>query len=140
MNTDLKILIVDDDEDFRAALRPILESRGYRVFEAVTGKEGLEQVVAQNPDAVLVDVMMESPDEGYSFTYALRHKDECAAWRKTPLFMISSIEASPDELFPRSMYAELVRPDRYFTKPLDIPRFLDLLHQAIPARAGASAA
>lgn len=140
MQRDLKILIIDDDEDFRTAVGAVLESHGYQVFRAASGREGLRALVEHDPDAVLVDVMMESPDEGYSFTYSLRNKDEYARWRKLPLFMISSIEASPDELFPLSMYTDLIRPDRYLTKPLDIPRLLDLLRQAIPTAAGATAA
>ena len=81
--------------------------------------------------------MMESPVEGYGITFALRNNPDYAACRNIPLFMISSVEESPDELFPLSMYTELIRPDRYLAKPIDVPRFLDLLGRAVPAPAGA---
>jgi hypothetical protein len=51
--------------------------------------------------------------------------------------MVSSIEESPDERFPMSAEVEMIRPDRYLTKPLDIPQFLQFLERAVPSRATA---
>jgi hypothetical protein len=45
--------------------------------------------------------------------------------------MLSSVEESPDERFPMSGEVEMIRPDAYLTKPLDIPRFLALLEKAV---------
>jgi CheY-like chemotaxis protein len=135
-----KLLIIDDDEDFRISLRYLLESRGYVVVEAASGKEALRKLPECGPDAILLDVMMDTPVEGYGVTYALRNKDEYAAWRDTPLFMISSIDQSPDELFPQSMYTELIRPDRYLTKPIQIDRLHELLRAALPGDSATTAA
>lgn len=140
MDSAPKVLIVDDDEDFRASLRSMLESGGYRVCEADSGKEALRKLPECRPDAILVDVMMDSPVEGYGVTYALRNKDEYAAWRDTPLFMISSIEQSPDELFPQSMYTELIRPDRYIAKPIRMERLLALLRTALASSSAKTSA
>jgi len=140
MSTGRSILVVDDDEDFRVSLRSLLAAQGYDVIEADSGKEGLRKLVEHKPAAILLDVMMESPVEGYCITHALKNMDEYAAYRNTPIFMVSSIEGSPDDLFSLSIYADLIRPDRYLTKPLDIPRFLDLLQKAVLAPATATAA
>lgn len=140
MSTTRSILVIDDDEDFRASMRSLLAAHGYDVIEADSGKEGLRKLAEHKPAAILLDVMMESPVEGYCVTHALKCMDEYAAYRSTPLFMVSSIEGSPDELFSMSIYADLIRPDRYLTKPLDIPRFLDLLQKAVVARTDATAA
>jgi hypothetical protein len=43
--------------------------------------------------------------------------------------MISSIEESPDERFPMAPEVEMIRPDRYMTKPLEIPRLLEVLRK-----------
>jgi CheY-like chemotaxis protein len=90
-------------------------------------------VLEHKPDAILVDIMMETTVEGYGVTYALKYQDEYVEFRNTPLFMISSIEESPDERFPMSAEVEMIRPDRYLTKPLDIPKFLGLLEKAVGA-------
>ncbi len=133
----MKVLVIDDDQDFRASVRSLLESHGLTVLEADSGKEGLRQVVEHKPDVILLDVMMETDVEGYGVTYSLKFRDEYAAFREIPLFMVSSIEESPDERFPLSAEAEMIRPDRYLTKPLDIPRFLQLLEKASAAKAAA---
>jgi hypothetical protein len=45
--------------------------------------------------------------------------------------MVSSIEETPDERFPMSPEVDLIRPDRYLTKPLDIQQLLQLLEKAV---------
>jgi CheY-like chemotaxis protein len=118
------ILILDDDADYRASLRSILESEGYRVVTASSGREGLAMVGEHRPDVIVLDVMMESSTEGYAVSFAMQFGPEA---RDTPIVMVSSIEASPDELFARSGEVGLIRPTHYLTKPLDIPRFLEVL-------------
>jgi CheY-like chemotaxis protein len=134
-----KVLLIDDDFDFRAAVKSLLEGHGYHVLEASSGHEGLRMVLEHKPDAIFVDVMMETSTEGYGVTHSLRYGDEYSGFRLTPIFMISSIEESPDELFPMSAEVEMIRPDRYLTKPLDIPRLLRLLGEAVGAAKGALA-
>ena len=128
-----KVLLIDDDSDFRAAVKTVLESHGYSVLEAATGHEGLRMVREHKPDAILVDIMMETTVEGYGITYALKYQDEYAEFRRIPVFMISSISESPDERFPLSAEVEMIRPDRYLSKPLDIAQLLRLLDAAVGA-------
>lgn len=127
-----RVLVIDDDQDFRASLKSLLEGRGYEVFEAVSGHDGLRKVKECKPDVILLDVVMETSEEGYGVVYSLKHLDEYAACRDTPVFMVSSIQESPDERFPLSAETEMIRPDRYLTKPLNIARFLELLEKALP--------
>ena len=126
-----KVLLIDDDQDFRVSVRALLETRGYEVFEAGSGHEGLRQVLEHKPDVILLDVMMETSVEGYGVTNALKYQDEYAEHRQVPILVISSIEESPDERFPMSGEVEMIRPDTYLTKPLDIPRFLEILEKAV---------
>jgi CheY-like chemotaxis protein len=135
----VKVLLIDDDFDFRAAVRSLLESQGYKVFEAASGHEGLRMVIEHKPDVILVDIMMETTVEGYGITHSLKYGDEYAEFRDVPVFMVSSIEESPDERFPMSAEVEMIRPDRYLTKPLDFPVFLRLLDQTVGATKGAMA-
>ena len=126
-----RVLLIDDDEDFRSSVRSFLESRSYQVFEAKSGREGLSAILKNRPDAIVLDVMMESDAEGYGVTFSLKNLDEYAASRHVPIIMVSSIEESPDERFAMSPEAELIRPDRYLTKPLDFARFLELLEKEL---------
>jgi len=61
---DNKVLIIDDESDMTMLLKIELETEGYDVSVANDGREGLEKVVAEKPDLVLLDVMMPEMD-GY---------------------------------------------------------------------------
>ncbi len=56
------ILIIDDEDDIRDILSYNLQKEGFKVFQAATGKEGIEMAIAQQPDLVLLDVMMPEMD------------------------------------------------------------------------------
>ena len=132
-----RVLLIDDDQDYRASVKSLLESHGYEVCEADSGREGLQTVIRWRPDVIFLDVMMESDVEGYSVTHALKYREEFAAFHDVPVFMISSIEESPDERFSMSPEVEMIRPDRYLTKPLDIDGVLRLLEAAVARAATA---
>ena len=94
-------------------------------------------VVEQKPDVIFLDVMMETSVEGYGITHSLKYRDEFAEFRDIPIFMISAIEESPDERFWMSAEADMIRPDRYLTKPFDVPELLRLLERTVGAKKGA---
>jgi two-component system response regulator MprA len=58
-----KILVVDDDDDLRAALHDVLEDAGYRAHTAADGREALEQLLGGlAPDLILLDLLMPEMD------------------------------------------------------------------------------
>jgi len=57
-----KILIIEDNDDNRDILKQQLEYLGYEVVEAADGLEGLNQVAKEQPDLVIVDIMMPGID------------------------------------------------------------------------------
>jgi len=80
------ILIIDDDPDIRAATRIVLESAGFVVGEASTGAEGMKVAQRIKPDAILLDLMMETVDAGSKVSTQLKE-----AGFKTPIFLLSSV-------------------------------------------------
>lgn len=79
------ILCVDDDQDILAALRVILESRGYLVVTAPTAAEGVVAHASARPDLIIVDLMMEEIDSGMTFVERLR-----ASGNTAPIYVLSS--------------------------------------------------
>jgi CheY-like chemotaxis protein len=75
-----RILIVDDDEDVREAVRTVLENAGYRTAEAEDGREALALVqnAEDKPALLLLDLMMPSMD-GWQLRAQLRSDPELAA-------------------------------------------------------------
>lgn len=130
MPTSPRVLVIDDDPDFRASVRALLENHGYVVIEAGSGTDGLRKVVEHKPDLIVLDVMMECCSEGYGVNQAIKYQDTYRDYRTIPVIMTSSIESSPDERFPMAGEVEMIRPDYYLTKPLDIPRFLQVVEMA----------
>lgn len=57
-----RILIIDDEEDIREILSYNLQKEGYQVFQASTGREGIDLAISNKPDLVLLDVMMPEMD------------------------------------------------------------------------------
>ncbi len=85
MTKKAKILIVDDDIDFLDSTRIILESKPYEVIVAHEGEEGLKKAREENPDLILLDVIMPVKD-GFTAAEQLR-KD--AQLSKIPVIMLT---------------------------------------------------
>jgi CheY-like chemotaxis protein len=119
-----RILIVDDDADYVASLTALLESRGYSVASARSGKEGLEKVRAETPDLIVLDVMMEYDSSGYEVNQAVKFTASFEGFRHVPIIMVSSIPLDPPTRFQMAGDVDMITPNRYMTKPIDIPRFL----------------
>lgn len=130
MATGKKVLIIDDDPDFRDSVESLLKAEGYQVVQATSGRQGLKQLAENQPDLVVLDIMMESIVEGYAVNQAIKFQPEYRAFADVPIIMVSSIQESPDERFSRAGELDLVRPNRYLTKPLDIPLFLEVVAKA----------
>ena len=83
-----KILLVDDDADFVNAIKVFLESQGHAVVTAHNASDGEKMIKSEGPDIALLDIMMESPDDGIALLHKLR-KDNV----QTPIVMLSGISS-----------------------------------------------
>ncbi len=119
-----KILIIDDDADYRTSTRALLEGEGYEVLEASCGREGLAAMREHRPDLVVLDIMMESLDTGYSISQAIKFVPEFRDLGPIPIVMVSSVGMDPTSLYGWIGDTTPIAPDAYLTKPLDIPAFL----------------
>jgi len=130
-----RILIVDDDPDFVKTTKMILLSDGYEVVVANDGKQGLEKVKESNPDLVLLDVMMESLFEGFSFLGTLRTAPEFDAVKSVPIIMASSVRADTGSRFnfnDDEDMGDIPKPDDYMDKPLKAKELLEKVAKFIP--------
>lgn len=107
-----KLLIVDDEEATLDMLATYLSLIGHQTVSAVNGHDGLHKVQAENPDLMLLDLMM--PDiQGYEVCAALRTQ---ADYSTLPILIISARTDQDSKDKAMSSGA-----DGYFTKPLDLP-------------------
>lgn len=119
-----RVLIVDDDADFVAAIATLLESQGYCVSSARSGREGLERLRAESPDLIVLDVMMEDDWSGYAVNQAVKYSQGFECFRHIPILMVSSVAVAPADQFSMAGEVDMVTPNSYLTKPVDLTAFL----------------
>lgn len=121
-----KILIVDDDPDIVEAMRMPLEANNYQVVSAYSAKEGLEKILKERPDLVILDVMMETTTEGFHFAYKVRSEAPDSPYkdfRALPILIITAIhKATPFRFSPRKD-EEFLPVEDFIEKPIE-PRVL----------------
>ena len=103
-----KILVIDDEDDYRAMIRITLKMIGYDVIEASNGLDGLAAVQMHHPDLVLCDVKMPEMD-GYTLLGTLKEDPECAA---IPFIFLTGNTAKSEMRQGMQLGA-----DDYLTKP-----------------------
>jgi len=122
-----KILVVDDDIDYVESTAAVLESRGYKVITAHDGKEGLEKAKSELPQLIIIDLMMNTINEGYDFCLEIR---EDKRFKNVPLLMISS--AHQNDMFkdlnfvPDDIWFPI---DTFLDKPVDTDILLGHVHK-----------
>ena len=129
-----RILIIDDDDDYRASTRALLEGEGYEIAEANSGSAGLAAARELGPNLIVLDVMMEYQGEGYSINQVLKTSEEYRDLRDIPVIMASSIEVDPASMFGWVGDTSAITPDVYMTKPLDIGKFLQSVKDLLGTR------
>ena len=126
-----RVLIIDDDADYRESTRALLESAGYEVSEAASGREGLALAQTHLPNLIIVDIMMESLSEGYSVVQALKFSRDYRHLANVPILMVSSVQVDPATLFGWIGDTSWITPDDYLTKPLDVAKFLTRVRELL---------
>jgi two-component system alkaline phosphatase synthesis response regulator PhoP len=116
---------VDDDADFVTSVSALLESQGYAVAAARSAKEAIEKVRADPPDLMVLDIMMEYDSAGYEVNQAVKFGAGLECARHIPILMVSSIQIDPVTRFSTAGELDMITPDGYLTKPIDIAQFLE---------------
>jgi len=111
-------LVIDDEVQIRRLLRITLESEGYRVLEAATGQEGINQASQYRPDIIILDIGL--PDmEGGAVLKRVRE------WSLVPVIMLSVCNREEDKVAALEHGA-----DDYITKPFGSGELLARLRVA----------
>ncbi len=114
-----RVLVIDDERAIRRFLRASLTAHGYTVFEAADGQEGLNAVVTNRPDLIILDLGL--PDiDGLEVTQQLRE------WTQTPIIILSVREQEADKVAALDAGA-----DDYLTKPFGTGELIARLRVAL---------
>ena len=110
-----KILMVDDDVDFCAAVKLLLESKAYEVVLAHDGKEGLDKARAAGPDLVILDVMMPEMN-GYDVCVVLKSDPKLS---HIPVILLTAVDQSIFKTTYTKEMGLMTEADDYIAKPVD---------------------
>lgn len=116
-----KILAVDDDSDILDVIRIILEDEGYEVVTLANAKYVFDVVKQNDPDLILLDVMLGGLD-GRDICKALKEHE---SFKKIPVVMISASHNLDNLLLSPGA------PDNFLAKPFDIDRLVEMVKTQI---------
>ena len=119
-----KILIIDDDIDLVEALRLSLEREGFTVVDAQDGRKGLEKAKSEKPDLILLDVMMETQDEGFHVAYQLRKDKETA---DLPIIMLTAVGQETGFSFNKDKDEDFLPVNEFVAKPINPDTLIEIV-------------
>lgn len=108
-----RVLIVEDEKNIVDILSFNLNKEGYETLEAYDGQAGLQLALEQNPDLILLDLMLPKMD-GFEVCRSLRKEN-----RSTPVIMLTAREEEADKVLGLELGA-----DDYITKPFSMRELL----------------
>ena len=111
-----KILVVDDEVDLVETIRFPLESEGFTVLVSYNGEDALNQARKENPDLILLDIMLPKLD-GYKVCRLLKFDER---YRNIPILMLTAKTQEKDKTIGIETGA-----DEYITKPFDMDELLE---------------
>lgn len=117
-----RILIIDDDRDFRALMNDLLSDAGYHVKTCGSGREAMECMQHPMPDLIVLDLMIPG-ENGFEICRKLTDDPRTAG---IPIFILTGRTNVDCRLMGFSSGAR-----RYITKPCDIDELLDAVSEAI---------
>jgi two-component system KDP operon response regulator KdpE len=114
-----KILVIDDEASIRKLLRVSLEANAYQIVEAATGGEGLQKILEERPEIILLDLGL--PDKS-----GLTIIKEIRQWSQTPIIVLTVIDRDQDKIDALDGGA-----DDYITKPFSVSELLVRIRVAL---------
>jgi len=119
MSQEATILLIEDEPEIRRFLRTTLPAHGFRLYEAVTGQDGLTEAQARNPDLILLDLGL--PDlDGSEVIRQVRE------WTATPIIVLSARDQEQVKVTALDLGA-----DDYITKPFGVNELLARVRTAL---------
>ena len=112
---DKKVLIIDDDIDLVEAMRITLESAGFDIIDAQNGQQGILKLKRYSPDIIILDVMMNTRDEGFHTAYEIRSID---GFKDIPIIMLTAIAQETGFHFDKNKDGEYLPVDEFLEKPI----------------------
>ena len=110
-----KILVIDDDRDFQETTRIVLEKNDFDVVSAYNPQEGLQKVKSENPDLLILDVLMPSNFEGFELARKVREELKLL---KLPIVLLTAVHGEKKVPYRFAPHEQWLPVDYFFDKPV----------------------
>ena len=124
----MKVLLIDDDQDFNDAIYQHLNRKGFEVHTAEEGRSGVKLVEDEKPDIVLLDVMMETLFSGFEVCRKLRQDENL---KSIPIIGISGMADEINVKFDKKTDFDYFSPEEFLEKPVDKDLLLKTIEKLI---------
>ncbi len=111
-----RILIIDDDVDFVDLNKAVLENNGFEVETAFSAREGMDKVQFEAPNLILLDLMLEKHDTGFSFAKSIKADPR---YKEIPILMISAVAGETGYDFSQDQDGYWMKTDDFVPKPVE---------------------
>lgn len=122
-----RILVVDDEPDFAEIVQGNLEKEGFEVEVAYNGVEGWQKVVANPPDAIVLDVMMPEKD-GYQLCSELKQDEK---YRDIPIVLLTAVASHVTSTRYSHADGMTTEADDYIAKPASSEEIIESLNRLL---------
>ncbi len=128
MNATKKILFIDDDRDFLSSQSIYFSSRGYKVLTADSTEEALKILETEDPDIMILDLMMEHFDSGFRLSHQIRSN---ARFKDVPLVMLSGVASTTGRRFDQEAEGlkKWSKLDAFLDKPVTARQLLKVIEE-----------
>lgn len=120
-----RILLVDDEPRLIHLVRSVLGAKGYEVLSAVSGEHAIEMIALEQPDLVLLDIVLTGTIDGYNVAQRIREFSDI------PIIMLTAKVRESDKLHGFDVGA-----DDYITKPFSSKELLARIHAVLKRSQG----
>ena len=123
-----KILIIDDNINFVKMNSAVLVSGGYEVEAAYNAEEGFTKVEFGKPDAIVLDLMMERHDSGFTLAKKLKSHP---TYKNIPILMLTAVGDATGFKFSMETDGYWMKTDDYAEKPIEPDLLLEKVGRLI---------
>ncbi len=111
-----RILLIDKDPDFMEKAKTALEAEGFEVITALTTRQGMDEILYEQPDCVVTELMMEKHDSGFTFAKNIKSNP---LFHNIKIFMVSSAKEKTGFEFSQEADGYWMKTDDYVDKPIE---------------------
>ncbi len=118
-----KIVYIEDDIEMTYLIKMILERKGYEIISTNNGLNGLDLVIKEKPDLILLDLMMPEID-GWDLYHQIRSNEQI---KNIPVVIISA----KAQLIDKVLGLEIAKVDNYIAKPFKPQELIEVIENLL---------